>query len=183
MQDMPEGFAPGFGQGRGHDFPFTLPFGQMAPDQETMPGRAMSAGAVVRTVVEQGPAAEAGLQAGDLVTAIDGEAVDSPQALVDAIASRQPGDTVTLTVTREGEDAPMEIEAVLGEHPDDAQKAYLGVSIGAFMMRLHSQGSGADGQGFTLPFDLEQLPFDLDQLPFDLPFELPGQQQSDGPQA
>jgi hypothetical protein len=84
----------------------------------------------------------------------------------------------------------MEIKVVLGEHPDDAQKAYLGVSIGAFMMRLHSQGSGADGQGFTLPFDLEQLPFDLeqlpfdlDQLPFDLPFELPGQQQSDGPQA
>jgi hypothetical protein len=43
---------------------------------------------------------------------------------------------------------------------------------------------------FQLPFGLgemeldpDRLPFDLDQLPFDLPFELPGQQQSDGPQA
>jgi S1-C subfamily serine protease len=183
MQDMPEGFAPFFGQGSGQEMPFTLPLERMAPDPDTMPGRVMTEGAVVLTVVEQGPAEQAGLQAGDLITAIDGEAVDGPQALVDAIASRQPGDTVVLTVTREGEADAVEIEAVLGEHPDDAEKAYLGVSIGAFMMRMHGQGRGTDGQGFSLPFDLDQLPFDLDQLPFDLPFELPGQQQSDGPQA
>jgi len=34
-----------------------------------------------------------------------------------------------------------------------------------------------------MELDPDRLPFDLDQLPFDLPFELPGQQQSDGPQA
>jgi hypothetical protein len=185
MQEMPEGF----GQGRGQEMPFTLPLERLAPDPDTMPGRVMTEGAVVLTVVEQGPAEKAGLQAGDVITAIDGEAVDGPQALVDAVASRQPGDAVVLTVTREGEDDPIEIEAVLGEHPDDAEKAYLGVSIGAFMMRMHGQVRGTDGQGFSLPFgldqlpfDLDQLPFDLDQLPFDLPFELP-EQQSDGPQA
>lgn len=184
LGDMPEGFAPGFGQGNGQGMPFTLPFGQTSPDDETTPGTLLSSGAVVQTVVEQGPAAKAGLQAGDLITAIDGEAVDSPQALVDAIASRQPGDTVTLTVTRSGETDPIQIEAVLGEHPDTAGKAYLGVSIGAFMMRMRSHGSGTDDQGFHLPFDLDQLlPFDLHKLPFDLPFELPSQQQSDGPQA
>lgn len=189
LQGLPEGFVP-FGQGRGQEMPFTLPFERMAPGQDIMPGMEATAGAVVLTVVEQGPAAEAGLQAGDVITAIDGEPVDGPQALVDAVTSRQPGDTVVLTVTREGEDDAIEIEAVLGEHPDDAEKAYLGVSIGAFMMRMHGQGRGTDGQGFNLPFDLDQLPFDLDQLPFDLdqlpfdlPFELPGQQQSDGPQA
>lgn len=187
MQEMPEGLTPFFDQGRGQEMPFTLPFERMAPGQDAMPGMTMTAGAVVLTVVEQGPAEEAGLQAGDVITAIDDEAVDGPQALVDAIASRQPGDTVVLTVTREGEDEPIEIEAVLGQHPDDAERAYLGVSVGGAVMRLRSQGSTED---FTLPFDLEQLPFDLDQLPFDLdqlpfdlPFELPGQQQSDGPQA
>jgi hypothetical protein len=169
--------------------PFTLPLDRLAPDLDAMPGRVMTEGAAVLTVVEQGPAEEAGLQAGDVITAIDGEAVDGPQALVDAVTSRQPGDAVVLTVTREGD--PIEIEAVLGEHPDDPEKAYLGVSIGAFMMRMHGQGRGTDGQGFSLPFDLDQLPFDLDQLPFDLdklpfdlPFELPGQlQQPAGPQA
>ncbi len=179
MQEMPEGFAPFFGQ----EMPFTLPLDRLAPDQDTMPGRVMTEGAVVLTVVELGPAEKAGLQAGDVITAIDDEAVDGPEALVDAVTSRQPGDTVVLTVTREGEDDAIEIEAVLGEHPDDPEKAYLGVSIGAFMMRMHGQGRGTDGQGFSLPFDLDQLPFDLDQLPFDLPFDLPGQQQSDGPQA
>jgi hypothetical protein len=187
MQEMPEGF----GQGRGQEMPFTLPLDRLAPDPDTMPGRVMTEGAVVLTVVEQGPAEKAGLLAGDVITAIDGEAVDGPEALVDAVTSRQPGDAVVLTVTREGEDDPIEIEAVLGEHPDDAEKAYLGVSIGAFMMRMHGQGRGTDGQGFTLPFDLDQLPFDLDQLPFDLdklpfdlPFDLPGQlQQPAGPQA
>lgn len=55
--------------------------------------------------------------------------------------------------------------------------------------RWRGQGRGPGGQGFNLPFDLDQLPldldqlpFDLDQLPFDLPFELPSQQDS-GPQA
>jgi S1-C subfamily serine protease len=189
LQEMPEGFAPFFGQGRGQEMPFTLPLDRLAPDLDAMPGMTMTEGAVVLTVVEQGPAEEAGLQAGDVITAIDGEAVDGPQALVDAVTSRQPGDAVVLTVTREGD--PIEIEAVLGEHPDDPEKAYLGVSIGAFMMRMHGQGRGTDGQGFSLPFDLDQLPFDLDQLPFDLdklpfdlPFELPGQlQQPAGPQA
>jgi hypothetical protein len=101
-------------------------------------------------------------------------------------------------VTRTDQDEPLEIEVVLGENPDDAEKAYLGVTIGAFMMRF--QGQMPDNRGGMrfqlpfglgemeldpdrLPFDLDQLPFDLDQLPFDLPFELPGQQQSDGPQA
>ncbi len=186
LEDMPEGFAP-FGQGRGQEMPFTLPFERMAPNRGAMPGMPSSVGAVVLTVVEQGPAEQAGLQAGDLITAIDGEAVDGPQALVDAIASRQPGDTAVLTITREGEDDPVEIEAVLGEHPDDAERAYLGVSVGGAVMRFRSQGNTED---FTLPFDLEQLPFDLDQLPFDLdqlpfdlPFELPSQPEDSGPQA
>ena len=148
----------------------------------------MTAGAVVRTVVEDGPAAAAGLEPGDVITAIDGEAVDGPQALVDAVSARQPGDVVTLTVTRSGEDDAIEIEATLGEHPDDATKAYLGVSIGATMMRMQGQMPGnRGGMRFQLPFGLGEMQINPDQLPFDLdelPFELPGQQQQPaGPQA
>ena len=91
----------------------------------------MTAGAVVRTVVEDGPAAAAGLQAGDVITAIDGEAVDGPQALVDAVSARQPGDVVTLDRDRLGEETPLEIEATLGEHPDDADEGLSGRHIGA----------------------------------------------------
>jgi len=148
---------------------------------QTMPDATMTAGAVVRTVVEDGPAAAAGLEPGDVITAIDDVAVDGPQTLVDAVSARQPGDVVTLAVTRAGEEIPLAIEATLGKNPNDATKAYLGVSIGAFMMRMQGQMPGnRGGMRFELPFGLGELQLDPDQLPFDLdklPFELPGQQQ------
>ena len=181
MGDLEGQMHPFFGQPSG-EMPFELPFGQTTPDDEATPELRGASGAMVRTVAEDSPAAEAGLQAGDVITAIDGDAVDSPQALVDALAERKPGDAVVLTVTRAEVDDAVEIEATLGEHPDDAQRAYLGVSVSA-LMRQRSQGSSG---GFRLPFDLNQLPFDLDQLPFDLdqlPFDLPVQPQPDGPQA
>lgn len=185
MPDMQEQMAPFFEHPGRQGMPFDLPF------DETMPDGTVTAGAVVRTVAEDSPAAEAGIEPGDVITAIDDEAVDGPEALVDAVASRQPGDVVTLTVTRSGEEEPLAIEATLGKNPDDAEKAYLGVSIGAFMMRFQGQVPGnRGGMRFQLPFGLgemqidpDQLPFDLNELPFELPFELPGQQQPAGPQA
>lgn len=185
VQGLPEQLAPFFGQGRGQRMPFapSAPFGQTTPDQQTMPDVTEAAGAVVRSVAADSPAADAGLQVGDLLTAIDGEAVDSPQALVDAVGARQPGDVVTLTVTRTGQSQPLKVEVTLGENPETAGKAYMGVSIGAAMIRMLRQQQGQPGSfQFQLPFglgdfqfDLDQLPFDLDQLPFELP--LPGMQQ------
>jgi S1-C subfamily serine protease len=189
---LPEGHdLPFFGQS-GDELPFELPFGQTTPDGQTTPElQTIAGGALVRTVTEDSPAAEAGLLEGDVITAVDGVAVDSPQALVDALTEHKPGDTVLLTVTRADADEDVEVEATLGEHPDDAERAYLGVSVSNVTLpqRGMRQGQG----GFRLPFDLDQLPFDLDQLPFDLeqlpfdldqlPFDLPVQPQPDGPQA
>jgi putative serine protease PepD len=60
-------------------------------------------GAVRITQVRSGtPAAEAGLKAGDVVTAIDGNEVASAEALTNAISAKSPGDTVTVTYTRGG---------------------------------------------------------------------------------
>ncbi|MET0740594.1 MAG: trypsin-like peptidase domain-containing protein [Candidatus Nanopelagicales bacterium] len=56
--------------------------------------------------VEAGSAAEqAGLQAGDVVTAVDGRVVEGPDGLVAAIRSMAPGEEVTLTYERNGETA------------------------------------------------------------------------------
>jgi S1-C subfamily serine protease len=125
-------------------------------------------GAIIQRVCEDSPASAAGLEKGDVITAIDGEPVESPQALADAIAEREPGDTITLTVyQREGEEE-REIEITLADHPDEEGRAYLGVLIGGFFrIERHLEGG-------ELPFDFE-LPFDLDELPerfrFELPFE------------
>ncbi len=56
-----------------------------------------SRGAAVAGVVEGGPAAAAGLPDGAVITKLDGQVIDGPDALVAAVRSKAPGDTVTLT--------------------------------------------------------------------------------------
>ena len=56
-------------------------------------------GARVVEVVGSGPAASAGLPTGAVVTKLDERVIDSADALVAAVRSRSPGDTITLTYT------------------------------------------------------------------------------------
>jgi S1-C subfamily serine protease len=87
-------------------------------------------GAVIYQVEPDGPAAEAELQKGDIITAVDGEEVTSAEDLLAVVADHAPGDTLTLTLHRINEDQPMEVKVTLGQHPDDENKAYLGVRLG-----------------------------------------------------
>jgi putative serine protease PepD len=65
-------------------------------------------------IVPGGPAADAGLEAGDVILAMDGKTVQGSSELIVAIRSKQPGDTVTLTVRRDGSER--KIEVTLGAH-------------------------------------------------------------------
>jgi S1-C subfamily serine protease len=67
-------------------------------------------------IFEDSPAAEAGLEDGDIITAIDGQAVDATHPLDLALLNHAPGDTITLTVLRDG--ASQEISVTLGERPE-----------------------------------------------------------------
>jgi serine protease Do len=62
-------------------------------------GIAGGKGVLVTSVTDDGPAAKAGVRAGDVITAVDGEAVDSPGDISRAITRKKDGD-VTLTVIR-----------------------------------------------------------------------------------
>ena len=72
-------------------------------------------GAVIGTIRSGSPAATAGLKDGDVVTAIDGNPVDGSSDLTAAIASRAPGDRVTLTVKRSG--STRTIDVTLANRP------------------------------------------------------------------
>ena len=72
-------------------------------------------GAVVQEVTPDSPAAQAGLQAGDVVVSIDGQAVQDRSELVAAIRGHKPGDKVTLGVTRGGNETT--ITATLTQRP------------------------------------------------------------------
>ena len=63
----------------------------------------MSQGALVESVDESSCAAKAGLEKGDIITAMDGKTVISSAELVEAKKAYKAGDTVTLEVERSGE--------------------------------------------------------------------------------
>src|SRR6056297_1310403 len=67
--------------------------------------------ALIGEVVAGGPAAAAGLRAGDVVVGVDGRPVTSPEDVLAAIRRRDPGDEMELTVQRNG--AEREITLVL----------------------------------------------------------------------
>ena len=56
----------------------------------------VSSGATVAGVITGSPAQEAGLAAGDVITTVDGNAVDGAQALTSALEPYKPGDKVTI---------------------------------------------------------------------------------------
>jgi S1-C subfamily serine protease len=72
-------------------------------------------GALVGSVAASGPAASAGLKAGDIVTAIDGKQIAGSGDLVAAIAARAPGDRIQLSVHRGSN--TLTLTATLGTQP------------------------------------------------------------------
>ncbi|WP_137125908.1 S1C family serine protease [Roseomonas sp. HF4] len=73
-------------------------------------------GAVIMGVERGSPAARAGLRQGDLVTALNGEAVATSRALVRGVAGLPPGETVRLTLSRGGRN--QEVAVQIGRRPD-----------------------------------------------------------------
>ena len=59
-------------------------------------------GAQVAQVTDGAPAAAAGVQAGDVITAVDGQTVDGYESLTATIRGKAVGSTVELTVVRDG---------------------------------------------------------------------------------
>ena len=76
-------------------------------------------GAAVRGVAEDGPAAAAGLEENDIITAINGEEIDGSKALVDAVRNASVGDELVFTVYRKGE--VIELKVIIGEDVQPAR--------------------------------------------------------------
>ncbi len=72
-------------------------------------------GVIVTEVSPRSPAAAAGLGKDDIITAINGKAVESSMQLQNAVARRAPGTELEVTVRRAGRDQALRI--TLGERP------------------------------------------------------------------
>jgi hypothetical protein len=75
---------------------------ELTDELRTHFGAPEGSGVLVSEVMDDSPAWRAGLQVGDVVTRIDGEPVTSGSALVQAVRSHQPGETVGVEVVRDG---------------------------------------------------------------------------------
>lgn len=71
-------------------------------------------------VVTGGPADKAGLRDGDIITEIDGTAIDEGHSLASAVAKRAPGDEVTLKVFSKGE--TREVKVKLEEYKEPKEQ-------------------------------------------------------------
>lgn len=98
----------------------------------------------IAEVITDSPAANGGLQVSDTIVAINGEAPTTPLALTNAVNALAPGDPLTLTV--QPTDGAQETVAIeLGAHPDDTERAYLGVRF-TVQVQIDRQMNGARGE-------------------------------------
>ncbi len=84
------------------------------PDPNAL-GQGGAATGAEDSVVAGGPAALAGLQAGDIITAVNGTALDASHPLDLVMSQHSPGDTVTLDVLRDGQ--TVQVQVTLGTRP------------------------------------------------------------------
>ena len=80
----------------------------------------VSEGALVASVVEGGPADEAGIRPGDVIVAVDGEPIVQAQDLTRRISRLPPSTPVRLGVQRGGRER--EVSLSLGERPEDGRR-------------------------------------------------------------
>jgi S1-C subfamily serine protease len=73
-------------------------------------------GAVIAGVVQGGPADDAGLAEGDTITAVDGHAVASPDALTELLGKQKPGDEVPVAIVDQNGSART-VTVTLGSGP------------------------------------------------------------------
>ena len=76
------------------------------------------AGAAVVSVTEGGPAEKAGLQANDIITAVDGKEISGKSGLSSIIADCAAGDKLTLSVYRQGQ--TLTVTVTVGEQTTSA---------------------------------------------------------------
>ncbi|CAN5643322.1 hypothetical protein BH23PLA1_BH23PLA1_21280 [soil metagenome] len=88
-------------------------------------GEDIAGRAGLNVITPEGPAAAAGLKAGDLVTEIEGEEIKSYEDLIAQIRNRFAGNTMKLKVERDEEE--IEVELTLGERPTEggSQRPYV----------------------------------------------------------
>ena len=108
-------------------------------------------GAYVAELADDGPAAQAGIQKGDVITALDDEEITSSDALVLAVRSHSVGDTVTVTLMRGSKQ--MQVQVTLGsdealQQQQDSDSSSQGSLLEQYLEQYGQQRGGSE-EGYS----------------------------------
>lgn len=128
---------------------------ELTAELRTHFGVGEDAGVMISKIVDDSPAARAGLEVGDIITALDGKAIGSGSELAHAIRGQEDGASVLLEVWRDG--AVQNVAATVAERPDRSH----GMDY-AFVVKCDDDEEdcsfarrhfGGDGSGWGVDFD------------------------------
>jgi serine protease Do len=111
-----------------------------------------SSGALIAGVQSDAPAARAGLEPGDVITAVNGQAVKNPRDLAVNIAAVKPGDEAKLQVLHDGDSKPVSVK--VGNMPNEQtastertqdHQARIGLALAPLSPDMRSQLDVPDG--------------------------------------
>ena len=74
-------------------------------------------GVTVRSVSDESAAEKSGIKEGDIITAVDGKAITSPDELSQSLKDKNPGDKIEISYTREGKKATVTAELTKWKAP------------------------------------------------------------------
>lgn len=111
-------------------------------------GMSVNAGAYINKVYDDSGAQAAGLEQGDIITKINGVAVDSSTDLIGQVRAHNVGETVTVTVVRGTE--TLDIEVTLGSDEDTASYTEDLQQQQVPNDGYHNWGNSGDGNGYNL---------------------------------
>jgi len=121
-------------------------------------------GALVAEPQSGSPAAKAGILAGDVITAVDGNEVKTPRDLARKISATAPGTDVKLSIQRKGEEKTLSV--TLGRQPEQRQGDN------------STDQQGSPFQNFLRQFGFEDMPEGMQDWRFgqNWPFRIPQMQ-------
>jgi len=121
-----------------------------------------NSGALIAGVQSDAPAARAGLEPGDVITAVNGQAVKNPRDLAVNIAAVKPGDDAKLQVLHDGDSKPVNVK--VGNMPNEQtastertqeHRARIGLALAPLSPDLRSQLDVPDGTKGALVRNVE----------------------------
>ncbi len=121
-------------------------------------------GAIVADATENGPAVKAGIHAGDIITAVNGEKVKDPRALSAMIAKFDPGKKVSVSILRDGHEQNVDVTLGNLNDFDKTQQASAeqpqssGVEHGSLAALGLSLEPNPDGEGVRVAGVTEESP-------------------------